>query len=88
MVLASQKMNAETVAETQQPDVLTLELVTMMQQHLVMMLLVTLALAPVVQILQPVTIYQMLLLTTAHVNLIHALVVQIRQLVTMIQLQR
>ncbi|MFT6183493.1 MAG: hypothetical protein ACJAYM_001009 [Flavobacteriales bacterium] len=28
-------MNAETVAETQQPDVLTLELVTMMQQLLV-----------------------------------------------------
>jgi hypothetical protein len=55
MVLALQKMNAETVAETQQPDVLTLELVTMMQQHLVMMLLVNLIHALVVQIRQPVT---------------------------------
>jgi hypothetical protein len=37
MVLDYQKMNAETVAETQQPDVLTLELATMMQQLLATM---------------------------------------------------
>jgi hypothetical protein len=59
MVLASQKMNAETVAETQQPDVLTLELVTMMQQHLVMMLLVNLIHAPVVLIRKLVTMIQL-----------------------------
>jgi hypothetical protein len=48
-------MNAETVAETQQPDVLTLELVTMMQQHLVTTAHVNLILALVVQIRQLVT---------------------------------
>jgi hypothetical protein len=59
MVLASQKMNAETVAETQQPDVLTLELVTMMQQHLVTTAHVNLIHALVVLIWQPVTMIQL-----------------------------
>ncbi len=59
MVLASQKMNAETVAETQQPDVLTLELVTMMQQHLVTTAHVNLIHAPVVLIQKLVTTIQL-----------------------------
>jgi hypothetical protein len=59
MVLASQKMNAETVAETQQPVVLTLELVTMMQQHLVTTAHVNLILAPVVLIQKLVTMIQL-----------------------------
>jgi hypothetical protein len=59
MVLASQKMNAETVAETQQPDVLTLELATMMQQHLVTTAHVNLILALVVQIRQLVTMIKL-----------------------------
>jgi hypothetical protein len=59
MVLAWQKMNVETVAETQQPDVLTLELVTMTQQHLVTTAHVNLILALVVQIWQPVTMIQL-----------------------------
>jgi hypothetical protein len=52
-------MNAETVAETQQPDVLMLELVTMMQQHLVTTAHVNLILALVVQIRQLVTMIQL-----------------------------
>ncbi|MFT7104395.1 MAG: hypothetical protein ACJAQ5_001507 [Flavobacteriales bacterium] len=59
MVLVYQKMNAETVAETQQPDVLTLELVTMMQQHLVTTAHVNLIHAPVVQIRQLVTMIKL-----------------------------
>jgi hypothetical protein len=59
MVLASQKMNVETVAETQQPDVLTLELVTMMQQHLVTTAHVNLILALVAQIRKLVTMIQL-----------------------------
>ncbi|MFT7104396.1 MAG: hypothetical protein ACJAQ5_001508 [Flavobacteriales bacterium] len=59
MVLVYQKTNAETVAEAQQPDVLTLELVTMMQQHLVMIAHVNLIHAPVVQIRQPVTMIKL-----------------------------
>jgi hypothetical protein len=55
MVLALQKMNVETVAGTQQPDVLTLELVTMMQQLLVMIAHVNLIHAPVVLIQKLVT---------------------------------
>jgi hypothetical protein len=55
MVLVYQKMNVETVAETQQPDVLMLELVTMMQQLLVTTAHVNLILAPVVQIQKLVT---------------------------------
>jgi hypothetical protein len=58
MVLASQKMSAETVAETQHPDVLTLELVTMIQQLLVTTAHVNLIHAPVVQIRQLVTMIQ------------------------------
>jgi hypothetical protein len=52
-------MSAETVAETQQPDVLTLELVTMMQQHLVTTAHVNLIHALVVLIWQPVTMIQL-----------------------------
>jgi hypothetical protein len=59
MVLASQKMNAETVAETQQPDVLTLELATMMQQHLVTTAHVNLIHALVVLIQKLVTTIQL-----------------------------
>jgi hypothetical protein len=51
-------MNVETVAETQQPDVLTLELVTIMQQHLVTTAHVNLIHALVVQILKLVTMTQ------------------------------
>jgi hypothetical protein len=58
MVLVYQKMNAETVAETQQLDVQILELVTMMQQHLVTTAHVNLILALVVQILKLVTMTQ------------------------------
>jgi hypothetical protein len=59
MVLASQKMNAETVAETQHPDVPMLELATMMQQLLVTTAHVNLILAPVVQIQKLVTTIQL-----------------------------
>jgi hypothetical protein len=59
MVLVYQKMNVETVAETQQPDVLMLELVTMMQQHLVTTAHVNLIHAPVVQIRQLVTMIKL-----------------------------
>jgi hypothetical protein len=59
MVLVYQKMNVETVAETQQLDVLTLELVTMMQQHLVTTAHVNLIHALVVQIQKLVTTIQL-----------------------------